>query len=87
MKLTAKQKILIVSGIILAFISLTNPDRNDFINFLGYPKVISDAMTIRKEKNYIICSVFSENFKKKRYLGICGNFYELNSLGNDTKEK
>ncbi|TZF83247.1 hypothetical protein FW774_13240 [Pedobacter sp. BS3] len=67
-----------VIGSLLILIA-TNPSRSDFTSYLHS----NSNRNIGRDKNYLICSIYSwgsyDNNAKKKYLGILGNFYPLNT--------
>lgn len=69
--------ILICTAIILIF---TNPTLSSFKEYLGYDSK-KTSLDIRKPYNFFLCSIYLKNsYPRSFYLGIVGNFFELNSF-------
>jgi hypothetical protein len=79
-----KRKLSIAAGVITLSMMFSNPNRDDFRSFLGLPNSSAEYGIVKRVRNYFVCSVFtydysssSDDYTHKRYLGIVGNFFEV----------
>lgn len=83
MKLTNKQRAYSIITVTIILLIITNPSRSDFIEHLGYPKKVTDMILIRRESNFLIFSIYTDQLYTGKYLGIAKNFFKLNPKGED----
>lgn len=69
--MTKRKKIQIGVGILLFILLITNPSLNNFKEFIG------QKPNVRRSSNYLIFSIFNDNYSNKAYLGIIKNFYDI----------
>lgn len=69
-----RKKLLIVVGIILGFLIITNPSTKRFKEFCG----VKSYSGLKREQNWIIFSIYSDG--DYRYLGIVFNFFKIKQL-------
>jgi hypothetical protein len=70
------KRILIILLIVIALFVVTNPSAKAFKEYLGNP----EGLTIRRNYNFFVCSVYWERtpgISHDYYLGIFGNFCKL----------
>jgi len=83
MKLNRIQKLPLLIGVLATILLITNPSIKSFEDYLGLQPIVRQAVMLRKERNFIFCSIYSESLKGKRYFGILSNFYQIDSLTRD----
>ncbi len=69
--------ILLIGGLIGAF--MTNPNEDDFKEFLGLPVSIIASLSLKKE-DYKLCSIYTfKNLKgeEEKYVGLYTKFIKL----------
>lgn len=74
---------LIGFAVIIVCLVITNPSRSTFRDYLGFSTKLEEITVIRREKNFLICSIHSWGYingkKEGKYLGIVGNFFLLSN--------
>jgi len=69
----AKNKIYIALAILLLLLIITNPSVSTFREHQG----LSSYKGLSREYNLFICSIYEDYNSYQRYIGICGNFFEI----------
>ena len=86
--MTLKQKVLAVFVGLLLILAITNPTKNDLLDYLGKPHSEAGSYGVKRNSNFLIFSFYEVLGKKngyyendressKYYFGILKNFFDL----------
>ncbi|HEY2582663.1 MAG TPA: hypothetical protein VGI43_12695 [Mucilaginibacter sp.] len=78
----AKTTLFLIGAVIVVF-ALYNPSMREFREYLGFDYK-AKINGLRRESNYIVCSVYSF-YGEEKYLGVFGNFFKISS--SDTTKR
>jgi hypothetical protein len=68
-------KIWVVIGLILLLFIFLNPTYLNFKEFTGITG--KDAKNLHKKANFLICSIYQDDYNHKKYLGFVKNFIDI----------
>ena len=82
LKLKINRKIAVVFAALVIVLIVTNPSRNNYFDYLGYSKEDEDYLSVKRETNFFVCSIYSykrgeSEESRVKHFGILGNFFQI----------
>ncbi|HUZ57196.1 MAG TPA: hypothetical protein VMU83_00265 [Hanamia sp.] len=69
---------------IIIVLGILNPTYTDFKEFTGLTG--KNSQSLHKNYNFLICSIYENNYTGKRYVGILKNFIYVSPCETDREE-